>query len=320
MPSLKNAGDRDTPEAFMKHDGPIIARRNVETLKDQKVEVMDCQICGYAHLHPLPSLEELGEFYAYHFYEKQKPEYLSKFEKEETYWLAMNSWRFRVMKKHLKTTRPHVLDVGASGGLFLESARREGATVAGIEPSSTAAKYAKEKFNIDLQVDIYENCQFEPASFDVIYSSLVMEHLRDPAHFVRWAFDHLKPGGLFVAETPNEFNVYQNLLVNEKGYEPWFVAYPDHLNYFTIPSLQRLLTGNGFEAVKAMTSFPMEQFVLMGMDYLKDPSWGPKAHQARMNFETSLLETQSDQMLETLYTSWADAGIGRTQLQLFRKR
>lgn len=306
----------------MRHSGPELARRKVRTPKGEAYDasVIRCETCGYAHLHPIPSLEELGQFYAYHFYEKQKPDYLEKMEREADYWLEIYRWRFGTFKRYMKDSSPYVLDVGSSGGFFLEAARRQGANVLGIEPSQKAADFAREKFGVEAVVDLYEKARLPRAQFNLIHSSLVMEHLREPVHFVRWAYDHLEEEGLFVAEVPHEFNRYQDFLVSKKGYEPWFVAYPDHINYFTQSSLQSLVEDQGFEQVKVFCSFPMEQFVLQGLDYLSEPDAGLRAHQARMAFETNLLKNGGDEIMDSVSSSWARDGIGRTQIQVFRKR
>lgn len=302
------------------HAGPLLARRQIKT-KNGTVDakVIDCQTCGYAHLDPLPALEELGQFYSYHFYEKQKPDYLEKMERESNYWLSVYEWRLNIYKKLIQSRGFHVLDIGSSGGFFLAAAKKLGAEVFGIEPSDKAADYCREKFGIDVSVNIYEEAELAKQSFDIIHSSLVIEHLHDPQHFIEWSTQYMKPGGLFVVETPHEFNEYQNILVKKMGYEPWFVAFPDHLNYFTQDSLTRTVEKRGFKKVKSLCTFPMEQFVLEGMDYLKDSTWGLKCHQARMQFELNLIKAGAGDLLERTYSSWAENNVGRTQILIFQK-
>ncbi|PIS11728.1 MAG: class I SAM-dependent methyltransferase [Bdellovibrio sp. CG10_big_fil_rev_8_21_14_0_10_47_8] len=305
----------------MKHTGPIVSQRKAKKVSGEEftAQVMNCETCGYAHLDPLPSLEELGQFYAYHFYEKQKPDYLEKMERESEYWLETYKWRFDIFKKYISSSSPSFLDIGSSGGFFLAAAKSRGAQVQGIEPSDKAADYSRKKFGVDVHVDLYEKCSIAPQSFDIIHSSLVIEHLLDPKHFVQWSFDKLKSGGIFVVETPHEFNAYQNMLTQKMGYEPWYIAYPDHLNYFNQKSLRRLGESCGLKAEKSLCAFPMEQFILQGMDYLRDGSLGLKAHQQRMAFELNLLKNGGADLLEKTYESWAQLEIGRTQIAIFRK-
>lgn len=307
----------------MSHSGPIVAQRQTKNVKGEAflATVIDCQSCGYAHFDPLPTIEELGQFYAYHFYEKQKPDYLEKMERESEYWLEMYKWRFNILKKHLSSKdKPKVLDVGSSGGFFLAAAQSQGAEVLGIEPSDKAADYSRKKFNVPVQVNIYEKCDIANESFDVIHSSLVIEHLLNPRHFIQWSFEKLRPGGVVVIETPHEFNNYQNLLTKKMGYEPWYVAYPDHLNYFSQASLQGLCKSCGLDKVQSLCSFPMEQFVIQGLDYVKDGSLGIKAHQQRMNFELNHLKNGQNDLLEKTYENWAQLNVGRTQIGVFKKK
>jgi SAM-dependent methyltransferase len=305
----------------MKHQGSLIAERKAIKANGEEfmAKVINCQTCGYAHLDPLPTIDELGQFYAYHFYEKQKPDYLEKMERESSYWLEIYKWRFEIFQKHLGKKNPQLLDVGSSGGFFLAAAQKQGALVTGIEPSDKAAAYSKEKFNVDVQVSIYEKCTLPSASYDIVHSSLVIEHLLDPGHFIQWSVDMLKPGGLFIVETPHEFNEFQNLLTRKMDYPSWYIAYPDHLNYFDQPSLKSLAEKYGLKHKAGLCTFPIEQFIIEGLDYIKDGSLGLKAHQQRMAFEANLLKHGKGELLEKLYEAWSKMNIGRTQIGIFEK-
>lgn len=306
----------------MTHTGTFIAEKNVTLANNEKknVKIIQCDDCNFAHLDPLPTLSDLGEFYAYHFYEKQKPQYIIKMEEEGDYWHSLYQWRYQIIQKLLNNPSPKLLDVGSSAGFFLNAAKKLGASVVGIEPSEKAAAYCRDTFKIkDVHVDIYENCNFEPESFDIIHSSLVIEHLLDPQNFIKWSYKNLKKGGIFIVETPHEFNSYQNLLVKKMSYDPWYIAYPDHINYFSKDSLQKLGEKFDMKLEKHLCTFPMEHFVLTGKDYLKDPSKGLSAHQARMQFELNLLKNNEFNLLEAHYKQWSDLKIGRTQIVYFRK-
>lgn len=306
----------------MTHKGIIVASKTVtsEIYNRRTIDILNCETCGYSHLHPLPTIEELGEYYAYHFYEKQKPDYIEKMENESEYWNLLYSWRIKLFLNHLNRQIPKVLDVGSSSGYFLHAAKNLKCEVFGIEPSDRAAEYSKRKFNIEPQVCIYEKSDIANESMDVVHTSLVLEHLLDPLDFVQWSFTKLKPGGLFIVETPHEFNNYQNLLTQKMGYPNWFIAYPDHLNYFNQTSLKELSEKVGFFKIDGLCTYPMEQFVLQGLDYLNQPALGKEAHHQRMQFELNLLKNGGEDLLVNLYRGWAASNIGRTQIGIFKKR
>ena len=97
----------------------------------------------------------------------------------------------------------------------------------------------------------------------------------------------LKPSGMIYIEVPNDFNGLQAELV-KKGTDQWWVSVPDHVNYFTFGSLEKLLASLGFETALSTTGFPMEMFLLMGDNYLGNDELGSVCHQKRMNFELGI--------------------------------
>lgn len=306
----------------MNHNGDTITSIEVNSLTDsstKKIELIKCKECGFAHQYPLPTLDELGEYYAYHFYSKQKPDYLSKMDDEADYWLTMYDWRLKNIFKHTSSKNNKVLDVGSSGGFFLEAARRLGSDVYGIEPSLQAAEYCQRKFNIKVSTEVYEKSHFDNGMFDVIHLSLVLEHLLDPFHFIKWASEKLKKNGILVIEAPHEFNKLQNHLVNTLNYPHWYFSYPDHINYFSRDQLKNFVTKDHFNLLDQFATYPMEMFVLHGVDYLKEPTQGKTAHFQRMNFELGLLKNNGHDFYTELSRSWIDLEIGRTQIQFFKK-
>ena len=49
-----------------------------------------------------------------------------------------------------------------------------------------------------------------------------------------------------------------------------------------------MFEATGFEVIDQWGDFPMELFLLMGNDYVADPSVGPSCHARRQRFELSL--------------------------------
>jgi ubiquinone/menaquinone biosynthesis C-methylase UbiE len=100
-----------------------------------------------------------------------------------------------------------VLDVGCgTGTLAMEVARRWSAgRVAGIDPSTeqiarARKKAARRNVPIEFQVGVIEQLPFPEATFDVVFSTLMMHHL--PAPLKRQGLSEiarvLKPGGRLV--------------------------------------------------------------------------------------------------------------------------
>jgi hypothetical protein len=96
------------------------------------------------------------------------------------------------------------------------------------------------------------------------------------------------PGGAIALRVPNDFNPLQEVVRARSGHRAWWIASPDHINYFDHRSIRRVLESVGFEVIDQWGDFPMELFLLMGDDYIADPALGPVCHARRQRFELGL--------------------------------
>jgi hypothetical protein len=126
----------------------------------------------------------------------------------------------------------------------------------------------------------------------------------------------LAPRGTIAVVVPNDFTEAQSAAAAALGIErPWWVAIPDHINYFDFASLERLLTGEGFEIAARTCNFPMELFLLMGDDYVTDPQLGPACHARRKRLEAAL----PVELRRALYRGFASVGLGRNCVVVARR-
>jgi 2-polyprenyl-6-hydroxyphenyl methylase / 3-demethylubiquinone-9 3-methyltransferase len=98
------------------------------------------------------------------------------------------------------------IDVGCGAGLLCEPLARMGAQVTGLDaaPENIAAAQAhatRQRLEIDYQVRGVETMDCPP--FDLVTSMEVIEHVADPALFVRSLAKMLAPNGLMIVSTPN---------------------------------------------------------------------------------------------------------------------
>ncbi|MBW6522162.1 bifunctional 2-polyprenyl-6-hydroxyphenol methylase/3-demethylubiquinol 3-O-methyltransferase UbiG [Sphingomonas sp. RHCKR47] len=99
-----------------------------------------------------------------------------------------------------------VLDVGCGAGLLAEPLARLGAHVTAIDAAGESISVARDHaarrgLTIDYRVGGVEAAAGE--RFDLVTSMEVVEHVSDPAAFVRDLGDAVAPGGLLVMSTPN---------------------------------------------------------------------------------------------------------------------
>jgi 2-polyprenyl-6-hydroxyphenyl methylase/3-demethylubiquinone-9 3-methyltransferase len=97
------------------------------------------------------------------------------------------------------------LDVGCGAGLLAEPLARLGATVTAIDAAPELIAVARDHAAaMGLEID-YRACAVEKLEgrFDLITCMEVIEHVADPAAFVRALAKRLAPGGLLILSTPN---------------------------------------------------------------------------------------------------------------------
>ena len=97
------------------------------------------------------------------------------------------------------------LDVGCGAGLLTEPLARLGAKVTGLDASSELIAVAREHAGAQ-GLDInYRSGELEAleAEFDLITCMEVIEHVADPAAFVKALAKRLAKGGLLILSTPN---------------------------------------------------------------------------------------------------------------------
>jgi len=110
-----------------------------------------------------------------------------------------------------------LVDVGCGAGLLTESVARLGANVVGVDASSHSIEMAKVHARTDPVLDEalragrlqYRHTTAEtllttePQSFDIVCAMEIIEHVTDPAAFVKNLVGLLKPGGVLFLSTLN---------------------------------------------------------------------------------------------------------------------
>ena len=98
------------------------------------------------------------------------------------------------------------LDVGCGAGLLCEPLARLGASVTGLDAAAeniavASAHAAQSGLAIDYRTGSVEN--LDGATFDLVTSMEVIEHVTDPAAFIAGLAGALAEGGLLILSTPN---------------------------------------------------------------------------------------------------------------------
>jgi 2-polyprenyl-6-hydroxyphenyl methylase/3-demethylubiquinone-9 3-methyltransferase len=107
------------------------------------------------------------------------------------------------------------LDVGCGAGLLAEPLARLGARVTGIDASPEVVAVAREHATaMGLEIDYRAGDVHQlDGKFDLITSMEVIEHVADPAAFVRALANRLAANGLLIMSTPNATGLSKLLMI-----------------------------------------------------------------------------------------------------------
>jgi len=282
-------------------------------------------------LHPLPTADDVADFYKKSYYEeileladsderKRAPDLQrltgdSAQADAESTWLSSTLYRdiehFVVQqgnggKRHL--------DVGCGSGDLLAYMSRHGYETMGLEASPAAARRCRDRGLAIFDGELEQLVEDESGAFNVVSMLNVLEHVHDPLFYLDSCRQLLRPGGVVVVQVPNDFSWLQTCASLIVDASDWWIANPDHLNYWTMEGISDLLKRRGFDPRVLYGTFPMELFLLGGANYVDLPAQGKVAHENRKTIELAL----SDEQRRSMAARFASAGMGRNTLIVAR--
>jgi SAM-dependent methyltransferase len=282
-------------------------------------DVIDCRLCGFKHITPIPTEKELVQAYQHDYYTQEKPLYIERYKEDLDWWNMVYTQRYEILEQHLTLKQRRVLDIGSGPGFFLLNGQKRGWQVKGIEPSVQAAEHSC-GLGLDVEnIFFTEQTASTLGTFDAINMGEVLEHIPDPAALLKLCHQQLNNDGMVCIIVPNDFNPFQLILRDHLGFNPWWVAPPHHINYFDFDSLTNLVHRCGFDVVHKESTFPIDLFLLMGDNYIGNDELGRSCHTKRMTFEKAMNQGGAGNLLAGLYSTFASQGIGR-EIVLFGKK
>lgn len=139
-----------------------------------------------------------------------------------------------------------LLEVGSYAGVFLTICQERGFDVTGVEPSVWGADVARAA-GVTVRQGTAEKMlsDSDGDSFDAVTSWDVIEHVPDPAAFLRLLASCAKPGGYVIVSTMVRDNWFARMTGKRW---PWLI--PMHLHYFDFAAVQSLGHQCGLTLVK----------------------------------------------------------------------
>jgi 2-polyprenyl-3-methyl-5-hydroxy-6-metoxy-1,4-benzoquinol methylase len=210
--------------------------------------IVRCRSCGLMYCTPringtdIDSIEHWDADYVYRQVKEQEShrvdkQTLQRRDYEET----------RRYFAELYPQRGFLVEVGASLGYLLDYFRQDGWKVLGVEPNRGFALYAERELGVTMIPSTLGEAGLEAGSVDVVTMMHVIEHVPDPSAVFREVHQVLKPGGLFVLETPR----YDTLMFKVLGRRERSLSCDGHIYFFTSKTLAEMARRNGFEVLRA---------------------------------------------------------------------
>lgn len=201
-----------------------------------------CQRCGLCFVWPQP--DQTG-FYEQDYYTRPDYPMVGGLEAAAPHLVK----RLDVLSRCLGH-QGRFLDVGCSTGALVAAAAARGWQAKGVDVSRWATQQAR-SHGLAVATGTLEPQHYPDATFDVVHSSHLLEHVPNPAAVLREMRRILKPDGLLSLEVPQETRSFQQAFRRWRGDRP---RYPSpHLFFFTTQTLTALLRASGFQTVQVRT-------------------------------------------------------------------
>lgn len=177
---------------------------NPTRLEELQIDYWLCGSCGSVTQFPPPTTDVISNYY------KTVSTPLVEMVNYAEYKDRVFDDRFDFI---LEVTRlpshSEVLEVGCANASFLTRFAENGFDVAGIEPSETASKIARDRYGAQIITGTIENLDITKLEdkFDLVLSMHTLEHVLNPQLFVSRIVKCIKPGGWLYLEVPDNSKV-----------------------------------------------------------------------------------------------------------------
>ncbi len=208
--------------------------------------LVQCQNCGFVYVSPRPDPEELYSLYGETYFHNNKSGVVgySNYIHDEANIRKTAQRRLRHLEGFIQPGR--LLDVGCATGFFIDEAHKRGWTVEGLDVSTYGVAYARREFGLTAHEGALTGLDLPGEAYDLLTMWDVIEHVPDPVAYVREAARLLRPGGMISLATPDVDSLPARLAGKRwVGYK----LSEEHVYYFSIKTLTRMLNEAGFEVV-----------------------------------------------------------------------
>lgn len=223
----------------------------------KKHNFKECKKCGLIYRDTQPEEDKIKEFYSEDYFHSQHPKgYHDVIARKDD----VVNHRLKALAELINKLTPakgRLLEVGCALGYFLELAQQAGWEAQGVELSSWAAQYAKEKTKVQVTTAKLEDIKFPSSYFDAVVMIELIEHTQNPVLFLNEVYRILKPEGVILITTPNSKSIHAKIW-KEKFQETFLI--PEHLFLFSIPTIKHILKLTNFKIIHLQTKTYLKRY------------------------------------------------------------
>lgn len=220
---------------------------------------MKCRKCGLISILPRPTEAEIQEMYSDSYFTEAdakthhgKTDYITDIENIDY------SKQIDFIKSLVPMGR--FLEIGCATGTFINQLKHHNFDVTGIELSSFAAEFGKNKYGLNIINKPFNSKllieDIEKETFDAIYMGDVLEHFTNPSEAVQLSLQLLKKGGKLIANVPGTLNLISTrmafFLYRISGNQKTMTIPPFHLTEFFPKTLRKMFLMNGFSEARIL--------------------------------------------------------------------
>jgi SAM-dependent methyltransferase len=217
------------------------------------VAILYCPACDLAFADPLPTPQELIDFYSDDAYFQGGHEGYGFCDQvtvgDRLLPDLLASWPFLDRLDEWLPDRGRLLDIGCGTGFRLSVASARGWQAEGIEPSEFASQVAREHYGQTCHTGRLDNTPYKDGGFDAVVLHAVIEHVTNPRGLMCEAARLLRPGGVIALQTPN----YGSRRVKLRGSNWNEIRPPEHIVMHSERSLGRLADGADLDVIAFST-------------------------------------------------------------------
>lgn len=205
--------------------------------------IVKCKCCGLMYANPRIHMD-----YRLHA-EKYEPDAVIANEKlrldKEALQIRDNRSTLDFLNKYYPN-KGKLLEIGSGFGYLLNFFHEDGWDVVGVEPYLEGCRYTESTFGLKVIPSAIGESGMSDNAVDVVLMMHVIEHVPSPSAVFKEVYRILKPGGLFVIETPR----YDTLIFKILGRRERSLSWNGHIYFFTSNDMRRIAADAGFHVLK----------------------------------------------------------------------